>query len=101
MVSCFEATTIVNTLFTMQDQFHIYLVLELLRGPELLARIRNAKHFTEQEASRIFRRIVSAVSFVHKKGAVHRDLKPEVSVAFTKLRIKCHHFIVEHNIREQ
>jgi serine/threonine protein kinase len=63
-----------------QDRFHIYLILELLRGPELLTKIRHAKHFTEQEASRIFRKIVSAVSFVHKKGAVHRDLKPEASM---------------------
>jgi len=63
-----------------QDRFHIYLILELLRGPELLTKIRHAKHFTEQEASRIFRKIVSAVSFVHKKGAVHRDLKPEASI---------------------
>jgi serine/threonine protein kinase len=56
----------------------VYLILELLRGPELLTRIRQAKHFTEQEAARIFRKIVDAVRFVHKKGAVHRDLKPEV-----------------------
>ncbi|KAG9333536.1 hypothetical protein JZ751_011416 [Albula glossodonta] len=60
------------------DQLHTYLVLELLRGGELLERIRKKQHFSETEASRIMRRLVSAVSHMHDVGVVHRDLKPEV-----------------------
>uniref|UniRef100_A0AAY3ZZV6 Ribosomal protein S6 kinase n=1 Tax=Denticeps clupeoides TaxID=299321 RepID=A0AAY3ZZV6_9TELE len=56
---------------------HTYLVLELLRGGELLERIRRKRHFSETEASRIMRRLVSAVSHMHDVGVVHRDLKPE------------------------
>lgn len=59
-------------------QLHTYLVLELLRGGELLERIRRKQHFSETEASRIMRRLVSAVSHMHDVGVVHRDLKPEV-----------------------
>ncbi|KAI1895189.1 hypothetical protein AGOR_G00103750 [Albula goreensis] len=59
------------------DQLHTYLVLELLRGGELLERIRKKQHFSETEASRIMRRLVSAVSHMHDVGVVHRDLKPE------------------------
>ncbi|KAG5265632.1 hypothetical protein AALO_G00244620 [Alosa alosa] len=59
------------------DQLHTYLVLELLRGGELLERIRQKQHFSETEASRIMRRLVSAVSHMHDVGVVHRDLKPE------------------------
>ncbi|TSN67085.1 Ribosomal protein S6 kinase alpha-5 [Bagarius yarrelli] len=59
------------------DQLHTYLVLELLRGGELLERIRRKQHFSETEASRIMRRLVSAVSHMHDVGVVHRDLKPE------------------------
>uniref|UniRef100_A0AAY3ZTR1 Ribosomal protein S6 kinase n=1 Tax=Denticeps clupeoides TaxID=299321 RepID=A0AAY3ZTR1_9TELE len=59
------------------DQLHTYLVLELLRGGELLERIRRKRHFSETEASRIMRRLVSAVSHMHDVGVVHRDLKPE------------------------
>uniref|UniRef100_A0A8C7FVV7 Ribosomal protein S6 kinase alpha-5 n=1 Tax=Oncorhynchus kisutch TaxID=8019 RepID=A0A8C7FVV7_ONCKI len=58
-------------------QLHTYLVLELLRGGELLERIRRKQHFSETEASRIMRRLVSAVSHMHDVGVVHRDLKPE------------------------
>ncbi|KAJ7990828.1 hypothetical protein DPEC_G00290970 [Dallia pectoralis] len=59
------------------DQLHTYLVLELLGGGELLERIRRKQHFSETEASRIMRRLVSAVSHMHDVGVVHRDLKPE------------------------
>uniref|UniRef100_A0A674EL63 Ribosomal protein S6 kinase n=1 Tax=Salmo trutta TaxID=8032 RepID=A0A674EL63_SALTR len=59
------------------ERLHTYLVLELLRGGELLERIRRKQHFSETEASRIMRRLVSAVSHMHDVGVVHRDLKPE------------------------
>ncbi|XP_024862849.1 ribosomal protein S6 kinase alpha-5 isoform X2 [Kryptolebias marmoratus] len=59
------------------DQLHTYLVLEMLGGGELLERIRRKQHFSETEASRIMRKLVSAVSHMHDVGVVHRDLKPE------------------------
>lgn len=60
-------------------QLHTYLVLELLRGGELLEHIRKKRLFSESEASQILRSLVSAVSFMHEEaGVVHRDLKPEV-----------------------
>lgn len=52
--------------------------MELLRGGELLERIRQKDRFTESEASRIMRQLVSAVNYMHERGVVHRDLKPEV-----------------------
>ena len=63
-------------------QFHTYLVLELLSGGELLERIRKKKNFTEVEASDIIRKLASAVEFMHGRGVVHRDLKPEVPTLF-------------------
>ncbi|XP_039597279.1 ribosomal protein S6 kinase alpha-5 isoform X1 [Polypterus senegalus] len=59
------------------DQLHTFMVLELLKGGELLERIRKKKLFSETEASRIMRKLVSAVSHMHDVGVVHRDLKPE------------------------
>ncbi|OXA45178.1 Ribosomal protein S6 kinase alpha-5 [Folsomia candida] len=49
----------------------------LLKGGELLDRIRQKERFTEDEASQIMRKLVRAVHFMHSKGIVHRDLKPE------------------------
>ncbi|XP_061467943.1 ribosomal protein S6 kinase alpha-5 isoform X2 [Rhineura floridana] len=59
------------------DQLHTFLVMELLKGGELLERIQKKRHFSETEASNIMRRLVSAVSHMHDVGVVHRDLKPE------------------------
>lgn len=59
--------------------------MELLRGGELLERIKRKKLFGEAEASQLLQSLVSAVGFMHEAGVVHRDLKPEVSCAFPGL----------------
>ncbi len=64
-------------IYPFTSQLHTYIVLELLRGGELLQRIRKKKHFTETEAAQIMKKLVSAVNFMHSHGVVHRDLKPE------------------------
>ena len=52
--------------------------MEILKGGELLTMIKNKKDFSELEASKVMKQIASAVSYMHSKGVVHRDLKPEV-----------------------
>lgn len=75
--ACQGHSNIVNLHDVHQDEAHTYLVFELLKGGELLRRIRRKSKFTEAEASLILRKLVSAVSFMHSRGVVHRDLKPE------------------------
>lgn len=64
-----------------EDNRYVYLVMELCKGGELFDRIINklkAKTiFTEKEAAKIFKQIISAVAYCHKEGICHRDLKPE------------------------
>ena len=69
---------IVRLVDVHSDPLHYYIVLELLTGQELLARLRKMERFTESEAADIMRQLVSAVRFLHEKRIVHRDLKPEV-----------------------
>ncbi len=52
-----------------------YLVLEYIPGETLAERIAR-KPLTMEEALSIGRQIAEAVSAAHKKGVVHRDLKP-------------------------
>ncbi len=68
-------------------QYHTYLVMELLRGGELLERIRKKKMFAEWEASQLMKSLVSSVSYMHEAGVVHRDLKPEVERQILRKRI--------------
>lgn len=75
--ACQGHNNIVQMHDKITDEAHTYIVLELLKGGELLDRIRKKKQFTEEEASSILRKLVSAVGFMHARGVVHRDLKPE------------------------
>jgi len=56
----------------------MYIVMELLCGGELLDRLGQQHNFTEAKANALFKQLVSAVTFMHQKKVVHRDLKPEV-----------------------
>src|SRR5262249_7133925 len=52
-----------------------FLVLELVEGESLSARLRRGRP-SRDEAIRIVRDIASGLSAAHRAGIVHRDLKP-------------------------
>ncbi|VDK43669.1 unnamed protein product [Anisakis simplex] len=76
---------IVRLIDVISDNLHIYLVLELLEGGELLSRIKKMETFTEAQAGCIMRQLVSAVAYLHSKNVVHRDLKPELNRSFQNI----------------
>ena len=54
-----------------------YLVLEYVEGGELFHYISRNGRLAEDEAIRIFRQIISGLSYCHRFTICHRDLKPE------------------------
>lgn len=62
--------------YTSASTGRVYLVMELLRGGELLDRILRQKFFSEREASAVIEVVCRTLAFLHKSGVVHRDLKP-------------------------
>lgn len=72
--ACQGHPNIVKLVDVHQDRAHTYLVMELLSGGELL---RQRRRFTEEQARRVIRQLVSAVQYMHARYVVHRDLKPE------------------------
>ncbi len=54
-----------------------YLVFEEATGGELFARILQRGRFTEVDASRVIRAVMSALQYLHHHNVVHRDVKPE------------------------
>jgi serine/threonine protein kinase len=53
-----------------------YTVMEYARGNELTNYVVDKGILSEKEAKRIFKQIHDAVIYMHNKGVVHRDLKP-------------------------
>lgn len=65
-----------------EDDKNIFLVTELCTGGELYDRVvdkalSEEQHFSEYDAARITRNILSALEYIHGIGVAHRDLKPE------------------------
>jgi serine/threonine protein kinase len=55
----------------------IFIVMELMEGGELFDYVVQKGTLTEEEASRIVKKVTSAIAFMHSQNFIHRDLKPE------------------------
>lgn len=60
-----------------EDPGYYYLVGEVYTGGELFDEIINQKCFSEMDAARIVKQVLSGITYMHRNKVVHRDLKPE------------------------
>jgi serine/threonine-protein kinase len=63
--------------FGHADDGSAYIVMEVLSGESLAARLERQKRFATELALSITRQVASALQAAHEQGVVHRDLKPE------------------------
>jgi serine/threonine-protein kinase len=54
-----------------------YLVMEYLEGQTLSELLKNVRPLPEPDAVKIASRICEALQYMHEKGVIHRDLKPQ------------------------
>ncbi len=52
------------------------IVMEYLEGDDLKARMKRGQRFTDEELKKWWDQLVDALNYTHKKGIVHRDIKP-------------------------
>ncbi|KAL9188089.1 hypothetical protein ACHAXT_006467 [Thalassiosira profunda] len=84
--------SIVQLVDVFEDTRYVHIVTNLCEGGELFDRIvsrssnsdNGATCFAEAEAARILHQIIQAVSYMHRSGVVHRDVKPENILFETK-----------------
>lgn len=51
--------------------------MEVCKGGELYDDIVNKGKFPEKEAALLMKEILMSVNYMHGKGVIHRDMKPE------------------------
>ncbi|KEP61219.1 UNVERIFIED_CONTAM: calcium-dependent protein kinase CDPK4 [Hammondia hammondi] len=72
--SCMSRTSI-----SSDEKGHkrIHLVMELCTGKELYDRLARKKRYSEKDAGRVTRQMLSAINYCHQRHICHRDLKLE------------------------
>jgi len=63
--------------FAFQDEKNLYFVMDFINGGELFHHLRREKKFSEDRAKFYAAEIISAITYLHTRGIVYRDLKPE------------------------
>ncbi len=61
--------------FQLDGQF--YLVQELIEGQTLNSRIKSQGTYSEDEVQGLLASLLPVLSYVHSKGIIHRDIKPD------------------------
>jgi serine/threonine protein kinase len=68
---------LVGAHFTFQTETDLIMVLDYVPGGQFLTRLEEEGRFTEPRVKIYAAQLVLAVGFLHSKGFVYRDLKPE------------------------
>ncbi len=75
--SSIKSQNIVTVLDAGADEGRHYLVMELLEGENLGARLRRVGRLPVREALHIVAQVLNGLGHAHAAGIVHRDLKPD------------------------
>ena len=68
-----------------------YVIMEELKGGELLQRIVEKEVYTEREARQTVKNLFEAIGHCHKMRIAHRDIKPENLLLVVRCQTRDHH----------
>jgi len=68
---------LVNLEFVFQTPEKFFLILDLKKGGDLFHHLKECRRFDEQRAKFYAAEVVLALEYIHEKGEIYGDLKPE------------------------
>ena len=74
-LSTLKHPNIVMLYDTYEDDENVYMVMEYIEGLNVMEKLENQGRFSNVDAFKIFRGVLSAVECMHELGFAHRDLK--------------------------
>ncbi|KAI8069786.1 camp-dependent protein kinase 6 [Gilbertella persicaria] len=77
ILSSIQHPFIVNLWGSFQDSANLYMVMDFVPGGELFTVLRKQKKFSNEVARFYAGEVLLALSYLHSKDIVYRDLKPE------------------------
>ena len=79
ILSNMDHPNIVKYFGIFEDDYFIHIVMEYLKGQDLskIISLKNYTDFNENQMGQIIHQLLKALSFIHSKNIIHRDVKPE------------------------
>lgn len=72
-----ESPFVAKLYFTFQSKENLYLVMEYLNGGDCAALIKTLGSLPEEWTKQYIAEVVLGLEYLHQRGVVHRDLKPD------------------------
>lgn len=63
--------------YTLENKYHIVMVLEYIKGLNLLQRMHKLPNPSENEIRSVLKDLCEATSYLHRNKIIHRDIKAE------------------------
>ncbi len=76
LIAKLEHRNIVTVFELGQEKDGVYIVMELLRGEDLCERLRSRRHLSLEQKLRILVEVGRGLAHAHRRGVIHRDMKP-------------------------
>jgi len=66
---------IIQILETFDTSKYLFIIMDYIRGGDLLSFVRKRTKLDEQTSKFIFKQIIEGLAFIHTNNIVHRDIK--------------------------